>query len=551
MHRSSVTGRQRFRPALALVVGCLASLALAPGAEASATGSIAGTVKHASVGVEGIGVTVYEAEGEFVETVKTTAGGVYELPSLPEGSYEVYFAPNREDGYVSQYYDDKPSYESAQLVRVEAGRTTSAIDAELRIGGKIKGRVTDSSGNVEGGRVEASGTNAAHEYVYGGSAVTGANGEYTLEGLAEGEYRVSFEGAFGVNLVPQYFEDARSESEAKLVKVKEEESGPGQEANAKLEVGGEIAGTVTDAVTHTPLAGILVEAYNARGGLSRYGETNSNGEYSIVGLEGGGTYDLSFFEEAEFFEEETGLYIEQTDEGIGVTKEATTSVNAALVPDAPNDVVAPAISGTPLVGHALSCSAGSWIGVAPFKYAYRWLRDGGAIGAATGASYVVQAADQGHALSCEVTATNASGRGAALSSALHVAPAPVGSAPPPRPPAPEVALASSYKLVVHGRSARISLSCKAAPCLGAIELSEQVAVKHRKGRRTISERKKVVLAAGSYSLAAGQHGTFVLHFTSAGKRMLEHARHHRVGAALVVTDVGGLPAKGAVLLKLA
>jgi hypothetical protein len=85
--------------------------------------------------------------------------------------------------------------------------------------------------------------------------------------------------------------------------------------------------------------------------------------------------------------------------------------------------------------------------------------------------------------------------------------------------------------------------------LGAIELSEQVVVKHHRGRRTFSTRKKVVLAIGSYSLAAGHSGTFVVHLTKLGKRLLAHARHHRIAGTLVVTVVGGLPAKGAALLK--
>ncbi len=531
----------------------MALLALAPAAQASGTGSITGTVTHAAKALEAIDVNVYKAGlgGEYVETVKTNAGGEYVFASLPEGFYNVEFAPNRDDGYVPQYYDDEPSYEKAQTVHVKAGQEESAIDAELRVGGKITGTVTDSHGNpVQAARIEATGLTAAREYVYGGSAGTNADGEYTLAGLAEGEYRVSFQAPSDVNLVSQFFDGDHFESEATLVEVKEEEVGPGRQANAKLEVGGEIAGTVTDAVTHRPLAGIFVYAYSSReGGFSRSSETNANGEYSIVGLEGGGTYDLSFFEEAELFEETIGLYIEQTDEGIGVSREVTTSFNAALVPVAPNNAAAPVVSGTPTLGQTLSCSRGSWTGLTPFKYAYRWLRNGSAIAGATGAAYVVQAVDLGRALSCEVTAGNGYGQAAAVSNALHVAVA-VVAPPPSRPPAPQVALAS-FKLVALGRLARVHLSCKAAPCLGAIELSEQIVVKQHRGRRTISHRKKVVLATGSYSLAAGQHGTFVVHLSKLGKRLLAHARHHHIVAALVVTDVGGLPAKAAVLLKAA
>ncbi len=43
-------------------------------------------------------------------------------------------------------------------------------------------------------------------------------------------------------------------------------------------------------------------------------------------------------------------------------------------------------------------------------FRYQWLRDGTAIASATAATYVVEPADQGHLLSCDVTAISTEGR---------------------------------------------------------------------------------------------------------------------------------------------
>jgi len=64
---------------------------------------------------------------------------------------------------------------------------------------------------------------------------------------------------------------------------------------------------------------------------------------------------------------------------------------------------APAITGTAQVGQTLTGGNGTIAG-ASFT-SRRWFRDGSPITAATGATYVVQAADVGKRISQEVTAT--------------------------------------------------------------------------------------------------------------------------------------------------
>jgi hypothetical protein len=97
---------------------------------------------------------------------------------------------------------------------------------------------------------------------------------------------------------------------------------------------------------------------------------------------------------------------------------ATRAADAYTYVAAPVNTAAPSISKTPAVGQPLSCSAGTWSG-SP-TYSYEWHRDGIAITGATDQMYVDRPADQGHTLTCEVTATNTGGRTSATSKGVLV-----------------------------------------------------------------------------------------------------------------------------------
>jgi hypothetical protein len=81
---------------------------------------------------------------------------------------------------------------------------------------------------------------------------------------------------------------------------------------------------------------------------------------------------------------------------------------SAPVAPTPVSVEAPRLSGTPTVGKVLACSQGAWEG-SPNSFAYTWLRDGRVIAGQAGSTYVVQAVDQGHVITCQVTASNSGG----------------------------------------------------------------------------------------------------------------------------------------------
>ena len=99
-------------------------------------------------------------------------------------------------------------------------------------------------------------------------------------------------------------------------------------------------------------------------------------------------------------------------------------LGGGAVVNAPTNTAAPTIAGATSVGSTLTSSDGTWTN-APTSYTRTWYRDGVAI--ATGSTYVVAGADQGHSLTFGVVATNAGGSSSEATSAPLAIPVP----PPP------------------------------------------------------------------------------------------------------------------------
>lgn len=424
------------------LLSCVALLMSAPAALAvESTGKISGTVTEAvsKTGLKNIEVAVYEAGGEksFVESASTEANGDYTVEGLPAGSYKVEFSGTFEElNYVTQYYNNRSTFATAESVNVVEGETTKEIDAEMEVGGQVEGTVIDASTHktLSGAVVVALGPGEVPE----GFALTNAGGHYTMLGLATGSYKMGFMDA---GYVTQYYNNQSSFASANPVSV--------------------------------------------------------------------------------------------------LQKNTTAGIDAALMPKAPINTAAPSVSGTPAVGQTLSCANGSWTGTPAPTFTRTWLRDGVAIAGATASTYVVQEADQGNGLTCKVTGTNKSGSVAALSNTLIV---PV---PPPPPLTPAVRLLGG-KLVVSANSALVPIACATATCAGAIELTEQVVVRHRHGRKT---RRTLVLGRTTYALAAGHSATIAVRLTSTGRRALAKAKHHRLSAKVSVSAIGGATTIGSVVLS--
>jgi hypothetical protein len=89
---------------------------------------------------------------------------------------------------------------------------------------------------------------------------------------------------------------------------------------------------------------------------------------------------------------------------------------------APVNSVAPTVSpsGTQSTGTLITASVGTWSGVAPITYEYKWTRNSVAISGATASTYTIQVADDGTTIRVEVKGTNAYGVSAFIASSNSV-----------------------------------------------------------------------------------------------------------------------------------
>ncbi len=198
----------------------------------------------------------------------TNAGGVYTIPGLEKGSYEVDFSSFEAGDYAPQYYDNKPSRSGDTSVAVTVPNTTNPINAEMHPGAQITGKVTAASGGAELANIVV-----CLSGPWFACSETGAGGEYTFSALPGGSYKVEFlpgeSESFEFHESPNYLSQSQ---EGVSVAAESTRSG----VNAALASGGQISGIVTAASGGGGLAKIEVCA-EGPGGPSGSGCALTNG----------------------------------------------------------------------------------------------------------------------------------------------------------------------------------------------------------------------------------------------------------------------------------
>ncbi len=266
------------------------------------------------------------------DCASTEADGGYSIDKLETGLYRVHFSLS---GYASRYYDEAFTSEESQPVLALSGEVASGVNAQLSRGGVISGRVTSAAGNepLAGAHVCAT----AQSEIYG-CTQTGADGEYSIGGLAAAHYVVS---AYGSGYPTQYYGGAFDSHAAQPVEV-----AAGQTVDPvdlALHDGGSIEGKVRSSVGGAGIAGIQVCAW-----------ASGDGD-SCTTSAAGGTYEISGLAPAAYrvaFSSGQGYLGASYPGRVAVNAEATaTGVEASLQPTARiSGEVVEAAHGTALAG---------------------------------------------------------------------------------------------------------------------------------------------------------------------------------------------------------
>lgn len=459
------------------------------------------------------------------------------------------------------------------------GALASELSALIGETGQVTGTATDAATQVGIEDLEVC-ARLRLERFGGHCARTGQNGEYTISEVPAGSYVVEFVVPFRSNLdyASQYYDGKAMQSEAEEVTVTVGETTLG--VDAAMRPGGKITGVVTSAVTHNPIAGIKVCAYRplaVEEQLSRCGESDADGEYTIDPLIGGeyvvvfnaapnGPLDYApqYYNDQVVPQQanEVAVTVGETTSGIDAEMQSGGSITGQVTvaatggplggaevcalsvgelsigDETPQRCVQTNINGEYML---LQLAAGQDIVEFYDQFGTGYVREyysgKSSLAEADPLSVAPGMAIMGvdaslHAVG-EVTVKPPSPTETTLSTNL-------ASAPPLFARTPVAAIMGS-KLVVSRGSAPVRVACSQAACQGSIELVVQVAAKHHLGKAAIAHKEMtLVLATGSFSLARGGSRTVVLHLTPAGKKMLADAgKRHPIAAELILSVKGG------------
>ena len=212
----------------------------------------------------------------------TDSAGYYRITGLRAGSYTARFSRS---GYLTEYFDDQPSAETATAIEVVSGETTSSVDAVLAPPpppgtGSIGGTVTSPGGApLAGATVDLAVAGESGRPTFLATAYTEADGGYEFTELGDRRYFVRFSSA---GMTTEWWSDAVFASLAESVVTT---------GDAVTGIDGELAesatlvGTVT-AVDGSPLAGIRVTItadYRQTWAVS----TDASGNFRLADLQPG------------------------------------------------------------------------------------------------------------------------------------------------------------------------------------------------------------------------------------------------------------------------
>ncbi|MCP4701406.1 MAG: carboxypeptidase regulatory-like domain-containing protein [Gammaproteobacteria bacterium] len=250
----------------------------------------------------GLNVTLYQWNGSwwsYHSSISSAGSNSYEFGGLRKDTdYRIKFE-DTSGSYASEYHFDAPNVNIAHNVQIPA-----AVNARLAKAGHITGKITDMADNpLADIPVSVHRWNGSSWYSNSNdNTYSDSSGDYDLDPLGSGVYRVGFASSSKENYTEEYYPNASSVDSAGNVMVTAGETVSG--INARLAPGGAVSGTVSDANSN-PLSSVSVSAYRQEGVnwvSNGYANTNTSGSYQVNGLVPG-TYRIHFSPQGKYIGE--------------------------------------------------------------------------------------------------------------------------------------------------------------------------------------------------------------------------------------------------------
>lgn len=253
--------------------------------------TITGRVTKAGGQPAGYTCVAAEVAGGGGSFQTTDANGYYTM-RLAKGTYTLRFSDCLGQGdLIEEYWDDKPTRETATPIVLGYGQHKVA-NADLAVGGRIRGVLTDGFGQgAPGVCVEAhDGSGAAPR-----RAVAGMTGMYEVRGLPTGAYRVRFTDCEDGSFADEWWDDKPTRVEASVIRATVGTTVSG--IDAVLSHAGAISGNVTVPGTGTYYdywygyygqRSVCVDAFDESGdNLIASTHSSITGHYNLGGLRSG------------------------------------------------------------------------------------------------------------------------------------------------------------------------------------------------------------------------------------------------------------------------
>ncbi|RME94635.1 MAG: hypothetical protein D6766_05275 [Verrucomicrobia bacterium] len=228
------------------------------------------------------------ATGEFLSGYPgvTAPDGTFAVGALPAGAYILRVQPDPALGqfYVESWYNGGTNLASATPIPVSSAHV-SGINFDLAPGGSISGTVTDRlTGRILPGLdldvFDATGVRLPY------NAITDTNGQYYMGPMPAGQYYLRVDPKPDAGYERQYYPGANLLANAALITVTVGRNVPN--IDFALARAGHIQGTMRDAASGAPLAGVDLDVFDSTGiRLDISATSQADGTYDLGPLPAG------------------------------------------------------------------------------------------------------------------------------------------------------------------------------------------------------------------------------------------------------------------------